>query len=71
MAHREASARVVHAITLDQTNTAIASRIAKVSVEFVAKEAAAKKQMAVKRRAARELEEKVMCDASDTSPTYL
>jgi hypothetical protein len=62
-AHREASTRAVHAITLEQKNTAIANRVAELSVEFAAKEAAAKKLMAAERRAARELEEKVACDA--------
>jgi hypothetical protein len=59
--HRETSMRVVHAITLEQTNVAIATRAAKFSV--AAKEAAAKKLMAAERRAARELKEKAACDA--------
>jgi hypothetical protein len=63
MAHMEASTRAVHTITLEQTNAAIASRVAKISVEFAAKEAAAKKLMAAERQAARELEEKAACDA--------
>jgi hypothetical protein len=63
MVHRETSTRVVHAITLKQTNAAIASRAIKILVEFAAKEAAAKKLMAAERRAARELEEKAACDA--------
>jgi hypothetical protein len=63
MAHKEASMRAVRAITLEQTNVAIASRTTKISVEFVAKEAAAKKLMVAERRAARELEEKAACDA--------
>jgi phosphopantetheinyl transferase (holo-ACP synthase) len=60
--HRETSTRVVHTITLKQTNAA-ASRATKILVEFAAKEAAAKKLMADERRAARELEEKAACDA--------
>jgi hypothetical protein len=49
---------VVRAITLEQTNAAITSRAAEISVEFAAKEAATKKLMAAERRAAREHEEK-------------
>jgi hypothetical protein len=56
-AHMETSTRAVRAITLEQTNTAIASRAAKIWVEFAAKEAAAKKLMAAEQRAATELEE--------------
>jgi hypothetical protein len=63
MAHKEASTRALHSITLEQTNTAIASRAAKISLEFATKEAATKKLMVAKRRATRELEEKAACDA--------
>jgi hypothetical protein len=62
-AHRETSMRAVHAITLEQTNAAIASRATEISVEFAAKEAAAKKLMAAERRAARKLKEKAACAA--------
>jgi hypothetical protein len=58
------STRAVHTITLKQTNAVIASRVAKISVEFAAKEAAAKKLMAAERQAAREIKEKASCDAS-------
>jgi hypothetical protein len=44
-AHRETSTRAVHAITLEKTNVAIASRAAKILVEFTAKEAASQKLM--------------------------
>jgi hypothetical protein len=47
-AHREASTREVHAITLEQTNATITSRVGEISVEFAAKEVAAKKLMAAK-----------------------
>jgi hypothetical protein len=40
--------RAVRAITLEQMNVAIASHAAEISVEFAAKEAAAKKLMAAK-----------------------
>jgi hypothetical protein len=63
MVHRETSTRVVRAITLEHTNAAIASHAAEISVEFTAKEAAAKKLMAAEWRAARELEEKGACTA--------
>jgi hypothetical protein len=46
MVHRETSMRALHAITLKQTNASIASHAAQISVEFAAKEAAAKKLMA-------------------------
>jgi hypothetical protein len=62
IAHREASTRAVHAITLEQTNAAIASRVVKISVEFTAKEVVTKKLMAAERRAAMELEEKAACN---------
>jgi hypothetical protein len=39
----------VHAIILEQTNTAIANRVAEISVEFTSKEAAAKNLMAAER----------------------
>jgi hypothetical protein len=48
-AHREASTREVQAITLEQTNAAITSRVGEISVEFTAKEVAAKKLMAAER----------------------
>jgi hypothetical protein len=63
MAHRESSTRAVLAIVIEQTNAAITNRVAEISVEFSAKEAAAKKLMAAERQAARELEEKAACDA--------
>jgi hypothetical protein len=63
MVHRETSTREVRAITLELTNAAIASCAAEISVEFAAKEAAAKNLMAVERRATRELEEKAACTA--------
>jgi hypothetical protein len=62
--HRETSTRTVRAITLEQTNTAIASRAAEISVEFAAKKVAAKKLMAAERRATRKLKEKAACAAS-------
>jgi hypothetical protein len=62
-AHRESSTRAVHAITLEQTNAAIADHAAEISVEFAANEAAAKRLIAAERRATREPEEKVACDA--------
>jgi hypothetical protein len=62
-AHRESSTRTVHAVILEQTNTAIANHAAKISVEFTDKEAAAKRLMAAERRAAREIEEKAACNA--------
>jgi hypothetical protein len=43
MTHRESSTRAVCAVILEQTNAAIANRIAKISVEFTAKEATAKR----------------------------
>jgi hypothetical protein len=46
--------RVVRAVVLEQTNTAIANRIAEISVEFAAKEVATKRLMVAERRAARE-----------------
>jgi hypothetical protein len=60
--HREPSTRAVRVVTLEQTNAAIANRAAEISVEFAAKEAAAKMLIAAERRAARELEEKAVCD---------
>jgi hypothetical protein len=63
-AYRETSTKALRAITLEQTNAAIASRAAEISMEFAAKEAATKKLMAAEWRAARELEEKVACAAS-------
>jgi hypothetical protein len=41
--------RVVHALTLEQMNAAITNRAAEISVEFAAKEAAAKRLIAAKR----------------------
>jgi hypothetical protein len=61
-AHRESSIRAVRAVILEPTNATIANRVAKISVEFAAKEAAAKRLMAAEQRAARELEEKATCD---------
>jgi hypothetical protein len=58
MAHTESSTRAVCTVVLEQTNAAIANRAAKISVEFAAKEVAAKRLMAAKRQATRELEEK-------------
>jgi hypothetical protein len=51
--HKETSTRAICAITLEQTNASIASRATEISVEFAAKEAAAKKLMTAERRAAR------------------
>jgi hypothetical protein len=56
MVHKESSTRTVRAVVLEQTNTAIANRVADISMEFTAKEAAAKRLMAAERKAARELE---------------
>jgi hypothetical protein len=61
-AHRESSMRAVRAIVLEQTNVAIVNRIAEISVEFAAKETSAKRLMSAEWRAARELEEKAVCD---------
>jgi hypothetical protein len=63
MAHRESSTRAVRAVVLEQTNAAIADCVAEILVEFAAKEAASKRLMAGERFAARELEEKAVCDA--------
>jgi hypothetical protein len=63
-AHTESNTRSVRAIVLVQTNAFIASHVANNSVEFAKKEAASKRLMASKRRAVRELEEKVMADAA-------
>jgi hypothetical protein len=49
MAHRETATRKVRAITLELTNAAIASCAAEISVEFAAKEEAAKNLMAAER----------------------
>jgi hypothetical protein len=62
MAHRESSTRAVCAVVLEQKNTAITNRVTKISVEFAANDAAAKRLIATKRRAARELEEKEACN---------
>jgi hypothetical protein len=59
----ESSTRAVRTITLKQMNDAIASRAAKISMEFTAKEAAAKKLMVAERGATRELEQKAVCDS--------
>jgi hypothetical protein len=67
-AHRESSTRVMRAVVLKQTNAAITKRVAKISLEFSAKEAATKRLMAAERRATRELEEKAACDAGH--PTW-
>jgi uncharacterized membrane protein len=64
MAHRESSTRAVCAVVLELMNAAIANRTAEISVEFASKEAAAKRLIAAKRRAARDLEEKAVCDTS-------
>jgi hypothetical protein len=40
---------VVHTVTLEQTNAAIANRAAEISMEFAAKEAAAKRLIAAER----------------------
>jgi hypothetical protein len=62
--HRESTTRAMHAVVLDNTNAAIAKLIADISVEFATKVAATKKFMMVERRAIRELEEKMVCNAS-------
>jgi hypothetical protein len=61
--HRESSTRVVRAVVLEQTNVTIADHFTEISVEFAAKEAAAKRLMAAEQCTARELEEKAVCDA--------
>jgi hypothetical protein len=61
--HTESSMRAVRAVILEQTNTAIADHAAEISVEFAAKQAAAKILMVAEWRATRELEEKAACDA--------
>jgi hypothetical protein len=53
----------VRTITCELTNAAIASRAAEISVEFAAKEEAAKELMAAEPRATSELKEKAACDA--------
>jgi hypothetical protein len=63
-AHRESSTRAVRGVILELMNAAIANRTAKISMEFASKEAAAKRLIAAKRRAARDLEEKAVCDTS-------
>jgi hypothetical protein len=42
-AHRESSTRAVCTVVLEQTNVAIVNRVTKISVEFAAKETAAKR----------------------------
>jgi hypothetical protein len=62
-AHMESSMRAMRAVVLERMNAAIANRVAKISVDFATKEAAARRLMAVERRVSRELEEKVVCDS--------
>jgi hypothetical protein len=45
----ESSMRAVGAVILEQTNAAIVNRVVKISMEFAAKEAAAKRLMAAER----------------------
>jgi hypothetical protein len=61
--HMESFMRVVCVVVVEQTNVAIANRVAEISVEFAAKEAATKRLKAAERRAAREFEEKAVCKA--------
>jgi hypothetical protein len=61
--HKESFMWEVRTIVLEQTNSTITIRVTDISVEFAAKEAAAKRLMAAERRAPRELEEKMACDA--------
>jgi hypothetical protein len=63
LAHRESTRREVREVVLEKTNAAIANRVAEISVEFAAKETAAKKLMATELQAAKELEDKAAYNA--------